>query len=317
MKQKILLTIGDPCGVGPEIAVKILSSYYSKKYSLKVIGPRKIFEYYSGKLNLYKINEDNIINISGYDKFKVTPGKVSALSGRIAGDSVRLAAELCKMKEYDAMVTLPISKEALNCGGYLFPGHTEMLKFYTHSIASFMIMCYKTLKIANATNHLPLKEVPGILNKKFIFQKIILLNNILVRDFKIYKPRIAVLSINPHNGDGGLLGKEEQNYIIPVIKDLNSEGLNVKGTFASDSYFSNITYKNFDATLSFYHDQGLTPFKMISKNKGVNYTAGLNIIRTSPDHGTALDIAGKGIADIESTMNAISLASELIKAKNL
>jgi len=316
MKQRILLTVGDPCGIGPEIAIKILASRLSEKYEFKVISPFKVLEFYSGLLNIKKINPDNIINIPGYDTFKITPGKSSALSGRISGDSIRIAADLCREKEFDAMITLPISKEALNCGGYSFPGHTEMLKFYTRSKTSFMIMCFGKLKIANATNHVPVKKLSSVLNRKFIISRLISLNNILVSEFKIIKPRIAVLSFNPHNGDGGLIGKEEQKYIIPAIMNLKSEGLNISGTFAADSYFSNQTYNDFDATLSLYHDQGLIPFKIISGNKGVNYTGGLNIIRTSPDHGTAFDIAGRGIADIESTVNAIGFADKLIRGKN-
>ena len=315
MKPRIILTIGDPNGIGPEIILKIISSDLSKKYFIKVIGPKKVFDYYSVILELPEINPENLINISGYDSFRITPGKISALAGRISGDSIKLAVELCKRKEYDALVTLPISKEALNLGGYLFPGHTEMLDFYTHSNTAFMIMCCNNLRIANATNHLPLNEISRIITKRFIRNKIIQLNNILVSEFKIYKPKISVLSLNPHNGDGGLLGKEEQRNILPIINELQREGLNVHGSFASDSYFANQLYKNFDVTLAIYHDEGLIPFKMLSKNKGVNYTGGLDIIRTSPAHGTAFDVAGKGVADIESTVAAIKLAVKLNKAK--
>ena len=278
---------------------------------MKVIGPRKVFDFYSKKLGLPEIKAENLIELSGYNTFQIKPGKISPLAGRMSGDSIKLAVELCRINEYDAVVTLPISKEALNLGGYLFPGHTEMIDFYTHSKSAFMIMYFDGLMIANATNHLPLIKVSEVLTKNFIKRKIIRLNNILVKEFGVFKPKISVLSFNPHNGDGGLLGNEELKTIIPSIDELQNEGLNISGTYASDSYFGNELYKKFDVTLALYHDQGLIPFKMISKNKGINYTGGLNVIRTSPAHGTGFDIAGTGTADITSTVEAIKLATKL------
>lgn len=314
MKKRILLTLGDPNGIGPEIILKILGSRIFKNTFIKAIGSRGIFDFYSKKLKINKINAENLIHISGYDTFKPVPGKASRLAGRISGDSIRLASELCLYDEYNAMITMPISKESLNAGGYDFPGHTEMLTYYSGSIDTLMIMYSPELIVANATNHIPLSRISRIINKSFIKKKIISFNNILVRELGVIKPTIAVLSFNPHNGDGGALGNEEQRYFLPAINELKNDGLSVFGTFAADSYFANKTYKKFDATLAVYHDQGLTPFKMLSGKKGVNYTGGLKIVRTSPDHGTAFDIAGKGLADISSSIAAVKLALKIINS---
>jgi 4-hydroxythreonine-4-phosphate dehydrogenase len=316
MKKRIIFTIGDPNGIGPEIILKIFNSPLSKKFFFKVVGPGKIFNYYSKLLRLKNLNPENLLNIKDYETFKTVPGKISPLAGRIAGDAVRLASDLCMHEEYEALVTLPLSKESLNLGGYEFPGHTEMLEYYTGSKEVLMIMHSPELIIANATNHIPVKKLSRIINKSFIKKKLILLNNILVSELKIFKPSIAVLSFNPHNGDGGKISNEEQISVVPAIEELKSEGLNISGTFAADSYFGNKIYKKFNVTLALFHDQGLIPFKMLAGKNGVNFTGGLKIVRTSPDHGTAFDISGKGIAEISSTIAAIKLASKIIDAQS-
>ncbi|MDZ4710689.1 MAG: 4-hydroxythreonine-4-phosphate dehydrogenase PdxA [bacterium] len=312
IKKRLLLTIGDPCGIGPEIILKI---FQGKKLSpgseLFVIGSKKIFDHYSLLLDLEKLPENRIIEIPLPKNFKITPGQTNRSAGKISGHAIKLASEMCLKKEFHGMITLPISKESLNKAGYNFPGHTEMLTEITLSHNTVMILYSKKFSVATATGHIPLSEVSKKITPSNLFQKIVSVNNVFVKDFKIRNPKIAILSLNPHAGDGGLLGKEEVDIIGPVIEEMNSLGFNLRGPFPADAFFANRTYKKFDITVSMYHDQGLIPFKMISFEKGVNYTGGLNIIRTSPDHGTAFDISGLGKANPESTIEAIKLAEKL------
>ena len=311
-KLRLLLTLGDPNGIGPEIILKIFQNKsIINKYDLKIAGGKKIFDYYSSFLNFPQIPSTNIVEIPFLKKFKVTPGKIDKAAGKISGDAITIAAELCMKKEFDAMITLPISKESLNLGGYNYPGHTEMLAELTSSKDTVMILYSEEFSVALITGHVALRDVSRNLNEELIFKKVAAVNNSLVRDFKIKNPKIALLSLNPHAGDGGLIGKEEKNIIKPVVEKMHSIGFNIRGPYSSDAYFANQSYKKFDVTIAMYHDQGLIPFKMISFGRGVNFTAGLNIIRTSPDHGTAFDIAGTGRASPESTIHAIKLAGEL------
>jgi len=311
-KSRLLLTIGDPNGIGPEIILKIFQNKsFINKYDLKIAGAKKILDFYSSLLSFPKISDANIVEIPLPKNFKVTPGKIDKAAGKISGDSITIAAALCMKKEFDAMITLPISKKSLNLGGYNYPGHTEMLSKLTSSKDTVMILYSDEFSVAFVTGHLALKDVSKKLNEELIFKKVIAVNNSLVRDFKIKNPKIALLSLNPHAGDGGLIGKEEINIIKPVVEKMNSIGFSIRGPYSSDAYFANQTYKKFDITIAMYHDQGLIPFKMISFERGVNFTAGLKIIRTSPDHGTAFDIAGIGRANPESTIHAVELAGVL------
>ncbi|MEO6696138.1 MAG: 4-hydroxythreonine-4-phosphate dehydrogenase PdxA, partial [Ignavibacteria bacterium] len=274
-KPKLLFTIGDPNGVGPEIILKIFQDLNSNdKYNLKITGAKTILDSYSSLLNLPEISRQKIIEIPLPKKFKLTPGKIDKAAGKISGDAIKLATELCMKKEFDALITMPVSKEALNVGGYDYPGHTEMLTKLTKSNDTVMILYSEEFSVGLITGHIPLKEVSKQLNKKLIFSKTITVNNSLVKDFKIIKPKIALLSLNPHAGDGGLIGNEEIKFIKPVIEEMNSMGFNVRGPFSSDAYFANKSYKKFDMTIAMYHDQGLIPFKMISFGRGVNFTAG-------------------------------------------
>jgi 4-hydroxythreonine-4-phosphate dehydrogenase len=312
-KPKLLLTLGDPNGIGPEIILKIFNDkVFSSKFALTIIGSKKILDYYSSLLNLQKLPLEKFIEIPLPKGFLITPGKIDKKAGKISGDAIKAAIDLCLKKEFSGMITLPISKESLNLGGYNYPGHTEMLGELTQSENTVMILYSRIFSVALITGHVPLSEVKKKIHHDLLFKKITAISNSLVKDFKIKNPRIAVLALNPHAGDGGLLGEEEQKIINPVIEQMNSLGFNLRGAFASDAYFANKTYKKFDITIALYHDQGLIPFKMISFDKGVNFTAGLNIIRTSPDHGTAFDIAGLGKANTESTKQAIVLAGSLI-----
>ncbi|HMQ68611.1 MAG TPA: 4-hydroxythreonine-4-phosphate dehydrogenase PdxA [Ignavibacteria bacterium] len=314
---KIILTMGDPNGIGPEIIIKIINEIsFSSEFDLKIAGAKKIFDHYSSLLKLRKIPDSKFIEMPVPAEYKTEPGKINRHAGKLAGASVKLAAKHCMSKEFDAMVTLPLSKESLNLGGIKYPGHTEMLTDITGSDNTIMILHSRKFTVALVTGHIPVSKVAKVLNGKILTEKIIAVNNSLVRDFKIKNPKINILSLNPHSGDGGMIGTEEIDLISPVIEDLNSIGFNLRGPFASDAYFANKLYGKSDITLAIYHDQGLIPFKMISFGKGVNFTAGLNIIRTSPDHGTAFDIAGMGLANTDSTKHAIAFAGDLISIRS-
>jgi len=320
-KQKILLTTGDPNGIGPEIILKIFSdNKFTSMFDLFISGNKKIFDIYSDILNIKTISPDRLINLKLPKGFKLTPGKIQKSAGEFSGDSINESVRLCMEKMFDAVVTMPISKESLNLGNYKYPGHTEMLKDITKSEDAVMILYSKKFSVAMITGHIPVSGISKLINEKnseqSISEKIITVNNSLVADLGKKSPRIGILALNPHAGDGGLLGTEEYEILSPVIEELNSVGFNARGPFAADAYFANRIYKKFDITIAMYHDQGLIPFKMISFGMGVNYTAGLNIVRTSPDHGTAFDIAGLGRAEVESTKQAILLAAEISKRRN-
>ncbi len=311
-KPKIVLACGDPNGVGPEIAIKILNDKrIASLYDIKIIVPDSVIEHYCHSLNLPKPDNNKIIDIPG-TKIRVKEGRIDFKAGRVAADSIRIGVELCLRKEFDALVTLPISKKSFNLAGFNFPGHTEYLRALTGCERTIMIMYSKSLTITPVTIHIPLRRVTSELEKSVLKSNLILLNKTLVENFHVKSPIIAVLAINPHGGDGGLLGSEEKTKLEPVIKELKDKGLNVQGPFPADGFFGTGNYLNFDAVASAYHDQALIPFKIISKGLGVNYTAGLPIIRTSPTHGTAFDIAGKNKANLDSTKEAIKLAAKLI-----
>lgn len=312
MKPSILLTCGDVNGIGPELGLKIFRiKEITDKFDLKIIGPKKVFGYYSELLKIKNIPYKDILDLSYFENYEPKTGNVDAVAGKISGDAIKLGVELCLKNYFDALVTLPINKESLNLGGYTYQGHTEMLSHLTASKNTFMLMYSKALKIVPVTIHIPVKKIPSSINKSILTEKIISVNNTLVKTFKIKKPKIAVLSLNPHSGDGGLIGTEEIKIIEPVINSLSDLGFNIRGPFSADGFFGSRMFKKFDVVLSMYHDQAMVPFKILSVDKGVNFTGGLKIIRTSPAHGTAFDISGKGKADVSSTLEAILLAGKL------
>ncbi|MBS1492353.1 MAG: 4-hydroxythreonine-4-phosphate dehydrogenase PdxA [Bacteroidetes bacterium] len=313
----IILTMGDANGIGPEIILKIYNeTSLFTSYNLKVAGSKKILDYYAQIFNLNEIPSDLFCEIPIKEKFEVKIGEINKSSGKYSGDCVAAAAKLCLEKKVEAMVTLPISKEAFNLGGYAFNGHTEMLTSLSNSFASAMLLYSKKITVSLATIHIPLEKVAGKIGREMLIEKIILINNSLIKDFRKIEPKIAVLGLNPHAGDGGMIGKEDDEIIIPAIKELRDFGFNIQGPFPSDGFFATGKYKQYDLTFAMYHDQGLIPFKMIAFEKGVNFTAGLDFIRTSPDHGTAFDIAGRGVANTTSTIKAIKLARKIAKNRN-
>jgi 4-hydroxythreonine-4-phosphate dehydrogenase len=316
MKTRILITIGDINGIGPEIILKTLSKPgFTDKYDVTVVSPVTVLEYYyrllrikppEGNFKVYSICEG---------KVKIEPGKITKESGFISGYAIKTAIELCLMDEYDAVVTAPISKKALNLGGFKYDGHTEMLTDLGKAKRTAMIMVSNKLFIGFASTHPPLKNVAKLLTKQLLIDKLTACYDSIRIDLGVSKPRVGVLSLNPHAGEGGQIGDEEIKTIGPAISAFAKKqtGVKIAGPFPSDSYFGEKKYEKFDLTFALYHDQGFIPFKMIAGKQGVNFTAGLSFVRTSPDHGTAFDIAGKYIANEESLVSAIKTADKIYK----
>jgi 4-hydroxythreonine-4-phosphate dehydrogenase len=318
MRTRILITVGDINGIGPEIILKALRNpSIHDRYDITVLTPLRALEYYYRKLHLKGLMGNfKIISICE-GKARVIPGQVTEDSGYISGYAIKTAVEMCMKNMYDAIVTAPISKKALNLGGFSYDGHTEMLADLSRAKNTAMMMLHKKINMGFASNHPSIKNVPKIITKKLLLNKIKVCIDAEKIDLGIKKPRIAVLSLNPHAGERGQIGDEEIRIIEPAIMELKNgaHGFEIKGPFPSDSFFANKKYNDFDVTFAMYHDQGFIPFKMIAGFYGVNYTAGLSFIRTSPDHGTAFDIAGKNLADESGLMEAIKAADRLYKTR--
>jgi 4-hydroxythreonine-4-phosphate dehydrogenase len=323
---KIAFTLGDMNGIGAEVTLKTLvTQKYLNSLHPILIGPESIWKQTAKK---YKLNlkfspynfEDShkkgvvsILNIEPLEE--ISYGKVSAKSGALSIHSIELAYKLIKQNFADAMVTAPICKEAINLANFHYDGHTSYLASISKNKNICMMLINDIMRVGLVTTHLPISDVSKNITQSIILKKIMILNKCLQIDFNIKRPSIAVLSLNPHAGDGGILGKEETKIIIPAIKKAKIEKINIDGPFPSDSFFARYKPNSYDAILSMYHDQGLIPLKMTDNNRGVNLTAGLEFIRTSPDHGTAFDIAGKGKADPSSSMAATELSIKLIQLK--
>jgi len=332
MKPKIGITIGDINGIGPEIIIKMLSSDSLYAMCTPIIyGSTKVLSYYKKaiKNNKFKYSQlKNWDNLKGKQSFVVNcideqpiikMGEKTDEAGIYAFKSINTALEDWKNGKIDALITAPINKNLVaKAAGeeYNFKGHTEYISRYCGNDESLMLLTSDRLTVGLVTNHIPIGEIANKINTKLITNKILLLNNSLKNDFGIHKPKIAVLGLNPHAGDNGLLGKEETEIIIPAINDVKSRSVYAFGPYPSDGFFGTSDYTKFDGILAMYHDQGLIPFKSISFEEGVNFTAGINIIRTSPDHGTAYDIAGKGIASEKSIRNALFLAIDVFRNRN-
>ena len=326
MKSTIAITIGDFNGIGPEIILKsITHASFSKSIQPILIGSTDVFAYYAQRLKL-PLKFASVESVPAkpspavipvIDTFPVTvkniqTGKIAPDAGKCAGTSIERAAQLCTKNQVDAMVTAPISKEALHYAGYNFPGQTEMLAMLSRSSKVTMMLIAKNFRVGLTTIHLPISEVAQNIFQERIIEKLETIFHALTVDFAISAPTIAVLGLNPHAGENGTIGKEEKDIIIPAIAKARLKGITVEGPFAADGFFATKREKRYDAVLAMYHDQGLIPLKMSGFHDGVNYSAGLKIIRTSPDHGTAFDLAGKGKANPQSMLAAIDLASTVI-----
>lgn len=323
--KKYLFTSGDINGIGPEIVIKTLNEignlrqykfYFACSPTVfyqtcKKIKPKFKFSF-SEKYNPDSPTPVTILKLKNY---KISLGKPTMSSGKSAYDSIKLAVHLAIEKQIDAIVTAPISKIALNKAGIEFPGHTEMLAEWTKSKNFVMTFLSKKMLAALLTIHEPVKNISRLITTKKIHSVLDVITNSLKIDLDIPQPKIAILGLNPHAGEDGLIGNEEKDIIIPTLKSYAGNVL-IEGPFSPDAFFANRLYKNYDLVLGMYHDQVLIPFKYMNFGVGVNYTAGLPIIRTSPDHGVAYDIAGKGIADSSSMLEAFRYANKIVNNRH-
>ena len=326
-KPIIGITLGDYNGIGPEVILKALMNNRILEICTPVIyGSQRVFGFYRKALDLkdWTLNNINSVQqvnhkltnlISCFDDkaTDVTPGKVASEAGAGALACLQRATEDLKSGAIDAVVTAPINKHNIQSETFKFPGHTEYFTEALEAKESLMFLVSDVLRVGVVTGHIPLGKVRGAINQEKITQKLSLMLNSLKNDFGIQKPKIAVLGLNPHAGEDGLLGDEEKTTIIPVLEQFKKKGNLVFGPFPADGFFGAAQFKHYDAVLAMYHDQGLIPFKYISFENGVNFTAGLSAVRTSPDHGTAYDIAGKNTASESSMLHAIFTAIDVVK----
>ncbi|MDE7375735.1 MAG: 4-hydroxythreonine-4-phosphate dehydrogenase PdxA [Muribaculaceae bacterium] len=326
---RVGITHGDTNGIGYEVILKVLEDNRMLELCTPVVyGSMKMANFYRKMLEMPQVpftqvesGEDivdganNMINVVGED-VKIEPGKQTPEAGMAAFASLERAVADLQAGYIDVLVTSPINKHAMQSDAFQFPGHTEYLEATIGDGAeALMILFNDTMRVALATTHLPLSEVPAHITKENVLGKLRLLHRSLARDFGIEAPRIAVLSLNPHAGEDGLLGTEEQEFIIPAIKEAQDMNILAFGPYAADGFFGAGRFVKFDGILAMYHDQGLAPFKALAMDSGVNFTAGLPYVRTSPDHGTGYDITGTGVASPESMRQAIYAAIDIRRCR--
>lgn len=328
-KLKIGISHGDFNGIGYEIILKTFQDPRMFDYCTPIIyGSSKIASYYKKLLpginyNFNTIraanqaieNRLNIINIYN-EEAKIEVGKSTELAGQLSFEALEAVTQDIGYG-IDAMVTAPINKDNIQSEEFKFPGHTEYLADKFGKNKELMVLASEFMKVAVVTGHIPIQEVPSKITKELILNKLAIFENSLKLDFGIRKPRIAVLGLNPHAGDNGLLGKEEEDIIIPAIDAAKESGILSFGPFPADGFFGSSDFTKFDGILAMYHDQGLIPFKALVFDKGVNFTAGISIVRTSPDHGTAYSIAGKNLANPTSLRESILMAVDIFNRRKL
>ncbi|KYO64488.1 4-hydroxythreonine-4-phosphate dehydrogenase PdxA [Thermovenabulum gondwanense] len=327
MEEIFGITMGDPAGIGPEIIVKALNNNDLEKLKMVIFGSYNVIEYYikickiNKKINIVKdlnelkdgtINVYPINNLSLYD-FKI--GEISSICGKAAFEYIYAAVQFALEKKLSAIITAPINKASLNKAGYRFNGHTELIAELTKAQKYSMVLTNGRLNVIHVTTHVALKNVCSNIKKDKILETILLAREagILLGNTT---PKIGVAALNPHGGESGLFGEEEINEIIPAILEANKKGINALGPIPADVIFLKAMKGEFDVVVAMYHDQGHIPIKLFGLETGVNFTVGLPIIRTSVDHGTAFDIAGKGIANEKSMIEAIKLAAKIVKNIN-
>lgn len=326
-RLKIGITQGDTNGVGWEVILKIFSdNRLAELFTPVIYGSSVAAAFYQKRLN--DIEPVKFVVVEGAERaqqgrvnlvecgakeLSVTPGKPSKAGGEAAAAALNRAIEELKSGAIDAMVTAPIDKEMIQSESFSYTGHTEFLAKELEG-EPLMIMASELMRVGLATIHVPVAKVAESLSKELIIERINQMNASMRQDFGVVRPKVAVLALNPHAGDGGLLGKEEEEIIKPAIVEAYEAGVLAFGPFAADGFFASGQFKNYDAILAMYHDQGLAPFKTLTPN-GVNFTASLSEVRTSPDHGVAYDIAGKGVADEQSMRNAIYDAIDIVQRR--
>ena len=323
---KLGISIGDLNGIGGEIVLKTFEdsrmlefctpvifasvktiSFYKKHFdlTLNIHGIEDISQVVEGKINVINVWKENV---------NINFGAEDSEAGKYAFKSLEAATKALKNEDVDVLVTAPINKNTIQSESFNFPGHTDYLAKELQG-ESLMFMISDHLKVGLLTDHVALKDIATVITPQLIEKKISIIQKTLQQDFRIRKPKIAVLGINPHSGDNGLIGKEDETILKPTLEKIKEKGHLVYGPFAADSFFGTKNHENFDAVIASYHDQGLIPFKTLSFGEGVNFTAGLNKIRTSPDHGTAFEIAGKNLANINSFKEAVFKAIEIYKTR--
>ena len=323
-KVRVGITIGDVNGIGPEIIIKTFTDNRMHQVCTPVIyGSTKAISFHKKAINNTEFNFTTIKHISELnhkrtnlincweEEIKIELGQATPIGGKYAFAALQVACKDLADGNIDVLVTAPIDKKTMQQEGFRFPGHTEFLAQQFNAPEHLMMLVSDRLRIATVTGHVPVKQVAVELTKEKIISKIKVMHQSLKRDFGIRKPRIAVLGLNPHSGDSGLIGTEELEIITPAIQAAFDQNILVYGPYPADGFFGAARFTNFDGILAMYHDQGLVPFKSLSFDSGVNYTAGLPIVRTSPDHGTGYDIAGKNIASEDSFRTAIYLACDI------
>ena len=325
---KIGISMGDPNGVGPEIILKAFNDSRLFENILPIVyGSNRVLSFYkklipncfinyakARSIDDLKTKQLNVISI--WDgAFNIQPGKANKEGGDFAFKALEAATSDLASGKIDVLVTAPINKKMIQNDQFDFPGHTEYLTRLSNAEDSLMLMAYNNLRVGVATNHIPVDQVSSTLSKETIQSKLLILYHSLKNDFGVLNPKIAVLGLNPHAGEQGMLGKEEVEIIQPAIDELKKNGLLLFGPFPADGFFGSKSFIKYDGVLAMYHDQGLIPFKTMAAGNGVNYTAGLPIVRTSPDHGTAYDIAGKNLANGDSLRNAAYLAVDVFNQR--
>ena len=325
-KIRIGITQGDINGVGYEVILKTFSDPTMLELCTPIIyGSPKVAAYHRKALDIQTnfsivnsateagYNRLSVVNCTD-DEVKVEFSKPDPEAGKAALGALERAIEEYREGLIDVIVTAPINKHTIQSEEFSFPGHTEYIQERAgEGREALMILMNDVLRVALVTTHLPIRDVAQAITKEAVMQKIRIFHEALRKDFNVSNPRIAVLALNPHAGDDGLLGTEERDIIRPALQEMEKEGVFCFGPYAADGFFGNRTYEHFDGVLAMYHDQGLAPFKALSMTDGVNYTAGLPIVRTSPDHGTAYDIAGQGKADEASFRQAVYAALDVYR----
>ena len=322
---KIGITQGDINGIGYEVILKVLADTRILESFIPIVyGQSKVFSYYKKNFGMeemsYTVIRDasqaqpkriNIINHTD-EELKVEPGFSTPIAGKASFAALKLAVNDLRNGTIDALVTAPVNKANMQSEQFKFKGQTDYIKSFFPDNEYITLLVNHQMRIGFVTNHIPLKDVPGAINKELIIKKLMLINKSLINDFKIDAPKIAVLGLNPHASDGNIMGTEERDIIQPAIEVAKDQGVMAFGPFPADGFFGSDAWRKYDGILSMYHDQGLTPFRVLSVDGGVSFTGGLPVVRTSTTHGTGYDIANKNIADPEAMRHAIYLAIDIL-----
>jgi 4-hydroxythreonine-4-phosphate dehydrogenase len=326
MKPFIAITVGDFNGIGPEVVLKSVTHPQVRRICTPVlVGPSTVFHHYAELLGIRYVDRPfglpagrvralPVVESSVVGPDSIHPGTLSHAAGRAAAHAIETAVRLAMTRQVAAVVTAPVSKQALHLAGVRYPGQTEMVQALSHSPRVAMMLVSPTMRVGLVTIHHPLADVPKKLTAARIIDRVTVLHEALRHDFGVRRPVLAVLALNPHGGEGGDLGTEEQRVILPALERLRRRGISLDGPFPADGFFARYVPGTYDAVIAMYHDQGLIPLKMSAGGRAVNVSVGLRMVRTSPDHGTAFPLAGTGTADPHSMIEAIRTAVRIARS---